>query len=162
MTKNTKIVLLAAMGTVAFLIFIFVGRDLLLKSSEKIQCDDGERERIDIRDFITRYSAYAVEIEAAVGEKKLSAKLEPRLLQALSESMQHGNEFRKFLVAGYNACAITQAQFARYGSVFESLDAVSRQINFLADRPNLAEADRVKLEDLVNQFIALSEKLGRE
>lgn len=162
MTKNTKSVLLAAMGTVAFLILIFVGRDIFLKSSEKIQCDDGARQRIDMRDFTTRYSAYAVEIEAAVGEKKLSAKLEPKLFQSLSESMQHGNEFRKFLVAGYNACAITQAQFARYGNVFESLDAISRQINSLAGRPNLAGADRVKLEDLVNQFIALSEKLVEE
>ena len=81
-----------------------------------IPCDDGPRQRIDIRDFVTQYSAYSVEFESRIGDKvELSGKLDPVQLQALTEATQQSNEFRKFLIAGYNGCAISQQQYGELG-----------------------------------------------
>src|SRR5262249_12722754 len=118
-SRNSKTIWLACIGAVVLLAIIWVGRDLFLKPRD-LKCDDGPRKTIDIRDFITQYSAYSVELEGAVGDKKLTAKLNPVQLQQLSESLQHANEFRKFLVAGYNACAVSKEQYTEYGATFQA------------------------------------------
>ena len=161
MTKNTRTVLLAALGAGFVLRLVFVGRDLFRASPKTIECDDGSRQTIDIRDFVTQYSAYSVEFEATMGAKaKFSGKLDPVQLQQLSESLQHANEFRKFLVAGYNSCAITKAQYAQYGTRFQAMDGLSRQIDSMVSKPELAGTDRATLEDLVQQYIELSQRLA--
>jgi hypothetical protein len=78
MSTNSKAIWLAGIGAVVLLAVLWLGIDLIRSRSGDIQCDDGHRKTIDIRDFITQYSAYSVELEAAVSDKKISAKLNPR------------------------------------------------------------------------------------
>lgn len=161
MTKNVKTVVLVAIAAVIVLVGLWLIRDLIFKTSKEITCDDGPRRTIDIRDFTTQYWAYSVEFEAIVGKKtKFTGKLTPSQVQQLSESLQQANEFRKFLVAGFNACAISKAQYAQYGAKFQVLDALSRQINSLAGQSTLSDSDRTRLSELVQRFIAATQELG--
>ena len=75
MSKNSKAIWLVLIGAVVLLALVWVGRDLFLSRSGSIECDDGRRRTIDIRDFITQYSDYSVGLEAAVSDKKLTRSL---------------------------------------------------------------------------------------
>ena len=161
MTKNVKTVILFGIVSVVVLAGLWLVRDLVLKKSNEINCDDGPRRTIDIRDFTMQYWAYSVEFEASIGEKtKSSGKLTPSQVQQLSESLQQATEFRKFLVAGFNACAISKAQYAEYGVKFQALDALSRQIDSLAGQSTLSDSDRTRLSELVQRFIGATQELG--
>ncbi len=161
MTKSAKTIGLSIIGAVLIVTLAFVARDLFRASSKPLECDDGSRQTIDIRDFITRYSAYSVEFEATVNDKaKFSGVLSPVQVRQLSESLQHANEFRKFLVAGFNSCAITKAQYAQYGTRFQAMDSLSLQIDNIVSNPDQTEADKAALADLVKQYIELSQKLA--
>jgi len=162
MSKNSRTIWLVSIGALVLLVILWVGRDLFLFKPRELQCDDGPRKSIDIRDFITQYSAYSVELEAAVSEKKLSAKLNPVQLQQLSESLQHANEFRKFLVAGYNACAVSKKQYTEYGATFQALDSLSRQINTALSKPELNAQERSEVANLVKQYVNLSQNLAQK
>ena len=159
MSTNARTIWLVVIGAVVLLAIVWVGRDLFLSRAGDIECDDGRRKTIDIRDFITQYSAYSVELEGAVSDKKLTAKLNPVQLQQLSESLQHANEFRKYLVAGYNACAVSKKQYAGYGATFQAMDSLSRQINTTLAKPELSAQERTELGNLVKQYINLSQQL---
>ena len=160
MSKNSKTIWLVLIVAVVLLVILWVGRGLYLSRSRDIECDDGRRKTIDIRDFITQYSAYSVELEGAVSDKKLTAKLNPVQLQQLSESLQHANEFRKFLVAGYNACAVSKKQYADYGATFQAMESLSRQINTMSAKPELSAQESTELANLVKQYINLSQQLA--
>ncbi len=162
MSKNSKTIWLACIGAVVLLAIIWVGRGLFLSTSRDLECDDGPRKTIDIRDFVTQYSAYSVEFEATVNDKKLSAKLNPVQLQQLSESLQHANEFRKFLVAGYNACAVGKKQYTGYGATFQAMDSLSRQINATSAKPELNPQEKTELANLVKQYVNLSQQLAQK
>jgi hypothetical protein len=163
MDKRTKSVCIFLIGSVVLVIVIFVGRDLYLRSAHIIQCADGPRKRIDSREFSTTYWAYAAEFEASIGNKaKFSGKLDPKQLQELTEAAQQAGEFRKYLVAGYNACAISKAQYAKDGKSFQALDSLSRQINSLASQPTLSALDKSALGRLVREYIDLASNLATE
>lgn len=162
MSRNSKTIWLACIGAVVLLAIVWVGRGLFLSTPRELKCDDGLRKTIDIRDFITQYSAYSLEFEAAVNDKKLSAKLNPVQLQQLSESLQHANEFRKFLVAGYNACAVNKKQYTEYGATFQAMDSLSRQINTTVAKPELNPQEKTELANLVKQYVNLSQQLAQK
>jgi len=65
---------------------------------------------------------------------RLPTKLEPTQTQQMSEALQQADEFRKYVVAGYNACAVTKDQYARFGARFQALDALERRIAQLPRR----------------------------
>lgn len=159
---SSKTIWLVLIGAVVLLAIVWVGRDLFLSRSGDLECEDGPRKRIDIRDFITQYSGYSVELEAAINDKKLSAKLNPVQLQQLSESLQNANEFRKFLVAGYNACAVSKKQYTEYGATFQAMDSVSRQVNAISAKPELNEQERTELANLVKQYVNLTQQLAQK
>jgi hypothetical protein len=161
-SKNSKTIWLACIGAVVLVTIVWVGRDLFLTRSGNLECDDGPRKTIDIRDFITQYSAYSVELEAAVDDKKLSAKFDPVQLQQLSESLEHANGFRKFLVAGYNACAVSKKQYTEYGATFQAMDSLSRQINTTSAKPELNPQEKTELANLLNQYVKLSQQLAQK
>jgi hypothetical protein len=160
MSKNSNTIWLVLIGAVVLLVIIWVGRDLFLSRSSNVECEDGPRRTIDIRDFITQYSAYSVELEGAVSDKKLTAKLNPVQLQQLSESLQHANEFRKYLVAGYNACVVSKKQYTEYGATFQAMDSLSRQINTALSKPEVSAQEKTELGNLVKQYINLSQQLA--
>lgn len=159
MTKNAMIVGRATIVAVAVIIVFWLGKDWLQSVAHKIECDDGPRQTIDLRDFILQYSAYSVEFQAAAGnEARFSGKVEPILHQQLTEAFQQAMEFRKFLVAGYNACAVTKAQYALFGTQFQAMDGLARQIDSLTKQPELAAVDRMRLSELVTQYVAIAQK----
>ena len=162
MSSNSKTIWLVSIGAVVLLVIVWFGRDLFLFMPGDPKCDDGPRKTIDIRDFVTQYSAYSVEFEATVNDKKLSAKLNPVQLQQLSESLQHANEFRKFLVAGYNACAVSKKQYAEYGATFQAMDSLSRQINTISAKSELNAQETTELENLVKQYVTLSQQFAQK
>ena len=146
MFTNTRIISLTVVGAIVLLAVVWVGRDLFLAKSRDIDCDDGRRKTIDLRDFVTQYSGYSIEFETALGDKaKFASKLNPVQLQQLSESLQHANEFRKFLVAGYNSCAVSTQQYTQFGASYE---------------PNTL--DRTELRNLVKQYVGLSQQLAQK
>jgi len=162
MSTNSRTIGLVSIGAMILLAIVWVGRDLFLSRSGNLECEDGRRKTIDIRDFITQYAAYSVEFEAAVNDKKLSAKLNPVQLQQLSESLQHANEFRKFLVAGYNACAVNKKQYTEYGATFQAMDSMSRQINTTVAKPELNPQEKMELANLVKQYVNLAQQLAQK
>jgi hypothetical protein len=157
---STNTTLLLALGLLVVLaIIIFLVREFIHRS-KTVQCDDGPRRTIDLRDFTTKYSGYTVALEASVKDKATaSAKFTPIQLQQMSESLQSANEFRKYVVAGYNACAISKAQYGQYEARFQTLDALSRQINVFLSKPSLHESERQELDSLVKQYVDVSSKL---
>ena len=160
MTKNTKTVVLTSIVAAILIIVTFVMRDLWL-NPKTITCSDGPRRTIDTRDFNTKYWAYSVQFEASVADKaKFSGKLEPVQLQQLSEAMQSANEFRKLVVHGYNACAISGARYDQVGARFQTLDSLSREMDTLAKKSNLTPAEQSQLGNLTKQYIETSRKLS--
>ena len=159
--KNEKTVWLVGIAAVFVLLLVYVAYDLYLRTGGEI-CGDG-RIRIDMREFTTQYSVYAVEFEASLGDKgKVSGKLNPTVLQQVSESIQTLNEFRKGLVAGYNACAIDKEALGDYLVRFQALDSLSRQINVLLEKSQLSESETSQLQGLTQQFIEQSRKVGEK
>ena len=153
MNKSTLIIAALVAG------LAWLGYDFIQKRSEHFDCGNGDlRRTIDLRDFTTRYWAYSVELEASLAERgKLATKLAPQQLQQLSDAMQQGREFRQFVVAGYNACAVTKTQYADFGVKFQTLDGLARQIDALAGQES---SDKAQLAELVRQYITLSQALA--
>ena len=160
MTKNGKIVGLTTIGAVALIIVLWFGKDWLQSIGRNIECDDGPRQTIDLRDFITQFSSYSFELQ--VDKARFAGKLEPAVFQQMSEALQQANEFRKFLVAGYNACAVTKTQYAHFGARFQTMESLARQIDSLSKQAGLTGADRALLTELVRQYIALAQKGSQE
>jgi hypothetical protein len=163
LTKNTKVVSLFAIVAAIIVLAVFAGRDFLLRPSGVHDCGDGPRPTIDIRDFTAKYSAYSVELEGSLNNKaKLSTKVTPVQLQQLSEAMQNANEFRKFVVAGYNSCALTKEQYVKVGQRFQALDSLAREINQLNGSASLSKEQSQALTSLVPQYAELARKLGSD
>lgn len=163
MTKNTRLVYLALIGALILAFIILIGWDLILRRHATFNCGDGPRRTIDIRDFTTQYSGYSVEFEADIAEKgKISAKVNPVQLQQLSEATQNAMELRKYVVAGYNSCAITKVQYGQYGSKFQTLDDLAREMNEIASKPSLSQEEARRLSDLIKQYGELVKGLGAD
>ena len=158
--KQQRNVLFAMIGAVLVCAAGWLIRDLYLRSGSTFDCGDGPRGKIDLRDFVSRYSSWSVSFEAeAQGKGKIGAKLEPTQAQQLSEAVQQAAEFRKYVVAGYNACAITKDQYARFGVRFQTLDALERRIAQVTAKQSLTAADRSQLQQLVAEFTEVSRNL---
>ena len=163
MTKNVKVVSVVAISAAIIVLAIVVGRDFLLRRGGTHDCGDGPRPTIDMRDFTTQYSSYSVELEGTLNDKaKISTKVTPVQLQQLSEATQNANEFRKFVVAGYNSCAVTREQYARIGQRFQTLDGLAREVNQLAGSASLSPEQSKNLTVLVAQYTDLARKLGSD
>ena len=163
MTKNAKTVAVLAIGAIVVLAVLFVARDLWLRSQPMVHCADGSHPTIDMREFTTQYWAYSVKLEATVANKgKVSTELDPKTLAQVSEALQEANEFRKYVVAGYNSCAITAVQYAQLGERFRALDSVAREINSLISQPSLSPDESKKLAGLIGQYGELARQRGSQ
>ena len=150
-------------GVLTILMVIILAWDLYQKRSDCILCSDGQHCRIDMRDFVATYSAYSIQLEAGVGRQKDFAgrlRLDPVQLKQVSDSLQHANEFRKYLVAGYNSCAISAAAYERDGRLFQAMDNVAREINHLAGSFSGEPLEHDHLTRLISQFNHLAKQLG--
>lgn len=162
MTKNARTVATVAIVAIVVVLLVFVARDLWLRS-QLVHCSDGSHPKIDIRDFTTQYWAYSVNLEATMADNaKGSAELDPKLLAQVSEALQEANEFRKYVVAGYNSCAITQVQYRQLGQRFRTLDSLAREINSLLSKAALSADEDKKLAGLISQYGGLIKQLGSQ
>ena len=161
-STNTRLVVVLVLGVVV-LVVIWVGWDLTKGHQRCFDCGDGQRCTIDVRQFATQYSAYSLQLEASLNEKaKVSVKLDPVQQQKLSEAMESANEFRKYVVAGFNSCAISKAQYAQLGARFQALDGLAREINGLAAQPSRSADDSTRLTTLISEYSDLAHKLGTD
>jgi len=152
-TKNAKTVSLVVIVAGIVLGFGWIARDLLLRRHGAFDCGDGPRRTIDMRDFATEYSTYSLELGASIADKvKISTKLSPVQLQQLSEATESANEFRKYVVAGYNSCAITKVQYTQDGERFQAMDGVARQVNGLLAKPSLSPQETSSLAGLIDEY----------
>jgi len=161
MNKNQRIVWVSVVAAVVIAVVLYVFYELYRSSSRTVACDDGTRQTIDVRDFVTKYSSYSVEFETRIGnDAAFSGKVDPVRLQSLTEAAQQSNEFRKYLVAGFNSCAISKDQYSNYGARFQALDGLARQIDNLARKESLDEQARQHLANLVTRYVELTAGLG--
>ncbi|HXU33623.1 MAG TPA: hypothetical protein VN851_23895 [Thermoanaerobaculia bacterium] len=161
MTKSNRFVLFTILGGAALFALLFVGRDWILRRGSEIACADGPRHTIDLRAFETEYSAYALKLEAKVSKRgSFSGQLNPVQVQQLSEAAQQAAEFRKWLVASYNACAVTSEAYTAAGVRFQTLDGLARRIDAIASQPSPSDADRVTLASLTTEYVRQSASLG--
>jgi len=162
-SRNAKWVVLAVIAAVVVVVVFFIARDIFLGRHAPFDCGDGPRRTIDIRDFTTQYSAYSLELEASVADKaRISTKVNPIQLQQLSEAIQNARDFRQYVVAGYNSCAVTKAQYAQYGARFQALDNLAREINQLTASPSSSQGEMAKLGALISQYGQLARKQGTQ
>jgi hypothetical protein len=158
---NTRVVVVAMAALVLILVAAGVFWDLWNRRQRPIDCGDGQRYAIDARQFDTRYFTYSLELEASVkGSDKILVKLDPVQLQKLSEGMESANEFRKYVVAGFNSCAVTKVEYGQWGARFQALDNLAREINELATKPSRSTQESATLTTLVNEFADQARKLG--
>jgi hypothetical protein len=163
MTNSAKTVAIFAIAAAVLVTLVIVIRDILLRQPRTVHCPDGSHPTIDIRDFTTQYWAYSVKLEANVTDTaKVSAELDPQELEQLSEALQRAREFRKYIVAGYNSCAITQSQYAQFGARFNALDALAREINTLISKSPLSQGENTKVARLIGQYLDLARQLGSQ
>lgn len=159
MNSNTKTVALVIVGAALIAILAFLFKDNLASA---MQCNDGMRNPINIDKFTTKYWAHSAEFVANIAERgKLSGKLDSTQLRAVSDASQQANEFRKFVVAGFNSCAITKLQYAEFGSRFQQLDSLSRRIDSLAAVPNPTDSDKAGLARLIDEYVVFSQQLAK-
>lgn len=157
MNSNTKTVALVIVGAALIAILAFLFKDNLASA---VQCDDGMRNPVNMDNFTTKYWAYSAEFEANIAERgELSEKLDPTQLRAVSDALQQANEFRKFVVTGFNRCAMTKLQYVEFGSRFQQLDSLSRRIDSLAAVPNPTDSDKAGLTRLIDEYVAFSQRL---
>jgi len=162
-TKNTRTVLGWTTAAAVVVTLIFVGRDLYLRRHPVVNCPDSSHPTIDIRDFTTQHWAYSVKLEASIADKaKISTQLDPKVLTQMSEAFEEARELRKYVVAGYNNCAITQAQYAQFGPRFLALDKLAGEINTLLAKPSLSQEESTKLAGLIGQYGDLAKQLGSQ
>jgi|GEM_PF-6445640 len=158
MNLNTKAVAPFIVGAILIATLAFIFKDNLAPA---VQCNDGIRKPITIDSFTTKYWAYSAKFEANIAENgKLFGKLDPTQLQAVSDASQQANEFREFVVAGFNRCAITKLQYSEFGSRFQQLDNLSRQIDNLAAVLNPTDKDKAGLSQLIGEYVAFSQQLA--
>ncbi len=158
-SANARTVVIVAILAVSVLIGMWMFRRRPTPLAE-IQCSDGPRRLIDATQFETQYWAYSVKLEGSLGGKaKAAGAMEPHQLQQLSDALQQGNEFRKWLVNSYNACALTQKQHADYEVEFQSMDGVAQNIQKALDKGVNTVAERSSLAALVNTYIQLARKV---
>jgi hypothetical protein len=158
-----KTVGLASVALILILAGMWFLRDRHLTDGALSRCGDpeGPRPRIDFRQFETDYTGYSISLEGEIaGKGKLSGKIEPSTLQKLSESLQSGQEFRKALVAGYNACAVTRVAYQAAVLRFQSLDGIARRIDTLAGKSSLSSQEESALTTLVDEYSSISQHLG--
>lgn len=163
MTQNSKTVTTVAVVALLLALVLYVGRDLLLSRGRVVHCADGSHPTIDMRDFATQYWAYSAKLEANVADKvKVSTELDPKVLAQVSQGLQAAREFRKYVVAGYNSCAITQAQYAQFGTRFYALESLAQEIDALISKPSLSQEEKARVASLVGQYGDLARKLGSQ
>jgi hypothetical protein len=159
-SANARSITIVVILAVTVLLLVWMSHPTPTTALAEIQCNDGPRRLIDATQFATQFWAYSIKLEGSLGAKGSAAlALKPKQLQQLSEAMQQGNEFRKWLVNSYNACALPNAQYAAYGLSFEGMDNAARNIQEVLDKGVSTDVERASLAGLVKTYLQLAQGL---
>ncbi|MEI9476543.1 MAG: tetratricopeptide repeat protein [Deltaproteobacteria bacterium] len=95
------------------LTILFMGTVPIQSYAQKqLDCGDGPRYRIDVKEFMINYSSKSFEGSLGLlSQLKIGLKAEEKTLQQASEATQQWNQFLIGLAEGYNSCAITKKQY---------------------------------------------------
>lgn len=160
-SSNARAIAIAAILAFTILTIVWIYRPQPTKPLGYVSCPDGSsRPLIDAAKFDTQYWAYSIKLEAGISERtKISTVLEPKVLQQLSEALQQGNEFRKWLVNSYNACAIPQKEYDDYGVSFQGMDNAARNLQEAIEKGVHTAADRASISALAKTYVQLAQGL---
>jgi hypothetical protein len=82
------------------------------QAEEPIDCGDGPRYKIDMKELKIKYSSKSFEgLFGFLSKLKLGVTAEEKTLQKAAESTQQWNQLLIGLAEGYNSCAITKKQY---------------------------------------------------
>jgi hypothetical protein len=151
-TRNQIRGLSIGAALVAFLAILLAAWNLAVHASRRIECADGTRRTIDLADFRSPDWAYRGAIELKSRDRELSARLDPVLLSTLSESAQKARDWRLFLVASYNSCAVSKADYLRLSGRNEELATLERAIDERLRAAASRPADAAELEQLIDHY----------
>lgn len=159
MTRNQIRGLSIGAALVAFLAVLLAVWNLAVHASRRIECADGARRTIDLADFRSPDWAYRGAIELKSRDRALSARLDPVLLATLSESAQKARDWRLFLVASYNSCAVSKADYLRLVGRHEEISTLERAIDERLRATASHPADTAELERLIDRYHQVTSSL---
>ena len=145
MTRNQIRGLSIGAALVAFLAVLYVGWHLAVHASRRVECADGARWTIDLSYFHSPNWAYRGSLELKDRDRGLKVGLDPVVLATLSESAQMARDARLFLVASYNSCALSKADYARLSARNDELAGLERMIDRHLRVPASHPADAAEL-----------------
>lgn len=150
---SSKAVALTVIGAAVIVVLVFVIRDFYLRPHAGVNCADGPHPVIDMRDFTTQYWTYSAKLEANIaGKAHASGEIDPKIVAQVSQSLQESNEFRKYVVAGYNSCAITPSEYRQLEAQFKTLENLAQRIDLVMLKPSLSQQDKTLLSALITQY----------
>jgi hypothetical protein len=164
LNKNTKIVILTGILALFIVVLVSIWRAREKDLPRTVDCGpaEGVHHVINERQFATQYTGYTLTLEGELKDKaKFSAKLGESQFQQLSDALQQGNEFRKALVAGYNACAISKDQYSKQVPQFQAIDSIASQINVYTAKHTLKGVEQQQLQQLIQEYVELTNRLAR-
>lgn len=158
MTKHSRNVTLIGFAAAILLaggVLAFKWAD---RTGDTFDCGDGLRRRTDIGDFVTKYSGYAVQFEGEIHDQgKIAASLGDTHLRAINEAVEMRREMLKFVIAGYNACAVSRQKFATLIPLFQTMDGLEKRISALA----VAGSNGPALNAVIQEYVAVSAELRK-
>lgn len=127
------------------------------RTGDTFDCGDGPRRRTGITDFVTKYSGYSIQFEGEIRDKgKLVTSLGDTQLQQISEAVELRREILKFVIAGYNACAVSRKKFETLIPLFQTMDGLEKRISAVA-----ATGPGPALNAVINEYVAVSAELRK-
>jgi hypothetical protein len=130
--KSTLKIVLMIVMSVTLLGVAYLAYDYWKGRPRTIHCEDGERQTIDFRDLQLNYSGNKIFLEVEVINKlKLRPEIDPEVLQTAYESSQNWDQFLKGLVASFNSCAISKADYAKILQRYQAVEAISKNLSQL-------------------------------
>jgi len=153
---------LALIGACTIIVVVAVFAIYSFVSHRPVRCPDGtSRPRIDAASFQTQYSGYSAKLSARFGAgKELAGEITPKQLLAMSEAIQFARLHLQALAEGYNACAVSVAEFNDSRDRFSAMEDIARQMDAIFANGARSPGARAQLSGLVDRFLELAGHSG--
>ena len=162
MDRNSKTVMLAALGTVILLVLVGCVY-AYWRETMVVRCSDGTTHpRMNTRAFETRYTGYTAKIEAQIEQKgSFDASVGSQKLQEMTDAIQQARLHMQALADGYNACAVDVSEFNDAKNRYQRMEDIAREVNELSSHRPLQNADQDRIRKLVDEYIGESRSTTR-
>ncbi len=158
--KSTLKLVLIILISLTLLSVVYLGLDYWKGRPRTIHCEDGDRQTVDFRDLQMKYSGNKISLEVEVMNRlKLRPEIDSKVLQRAYESTQNWDQFLKGLVAGYNSCAISKADYAKILQRYQAVEAISKNLSQLLQKSPLTQQDGEMAKRLIEQYASATQVL---